>query len=282
MIIKKILNSIWNEFVYGGHLLSFGASGILWSSAIIFGQAPSMPLLLSGYAISQIVYGYNHFEEAEKDASTNPERVNHIKKIRKHIFPFLVFYFLLFVISLLYLKNLEAILVSLFILIGGIFFTGIFKSFTKQIIGFKTFYTSFFWAFLTILAYSYYHIQNNLLIFLLFSFVFLRWLLNTAFFDIKDVDSDKKEGLKTFPIILGKKKILIHLHLLNALSFSPIITGAYYGILPLSTLSLCLFYFYSFYYLKKAKEENIRKLSYVMVDGEYLLWPVVLSLAAFF
>ena len=281
MKIKKFLKLIWNEFVYGGHLLSLGASGTLWSSAIILDKPISIPLLGVGYTISQIVYGYNHFKGAEKDALTNPERVKHIKKIKRASLPFLIFYFFLFVISLIYLKNIKSILVALFILIGGLLFTDIFKNLTRRITGLKTFYTSFFWALSIILAGSYYNIDNNLLIFLLFSFVLLRWIVNTTFFDIKDIESDRKEGLKTFPVIFGKKKTLNYLHLFNAFSFFPIILGIYYNILPFFTLSLSLFYFYSFYYLKKAedeKQENVRKLSYIMVDGEYLFWPIVLFL----
>ena len=281
MKIEKILKSIFDEFIYGGHLLSLGASGILWSSAIIFEKPVSIPLLVVGYATSQIVYGYNHFKEAEKDILTNPERVSHIEKIKKSILFLLIFYFLLFVVSLIYFKNIKSILVALSILIGGLFFTDIFKGFTKRIIGFKTFYVSFFWALLIILAGFYYGIQNNLLIFLLFLFVFLRSAVNTVFFDIKDIESDKKEDLKTFPIIFGKKKTLNYLHLFNVFSFLPIIFGVYYNILPFFTLSLSLFYFYSFYYLKKVRDDSVRKLSYIMVDGEDLFWPIVLLLGKF-
>ena len=281
MIIEKILKPIWNEFVYGGHLSSLGASGILWSSAIIFDKPVSIPLLIIGYVISQIVYGYNHFREAGKDLLTNPERVSYIEKIKKFVPFLLIFYFLLFIVLLIYLKNIKSILVALFILIGGLLFTDIFKDFTKQIIGFKTFYGPFFWAMGVILASSYYGIQDNLLIFFLFLFLFLRDIVNTTFFDIKDIESDKKGGLKTFAVVFGKKKILNYLHFFNAFSFFPIILGVYYNILPSFILLLSLFYFYSFYYLNEAKKENIekiRKLSYIMVDGEYLFWPIILFL----
>mgnify|MGYP000052318336 CR=1 FL=1 len=81
---------------------------------------------------------------------------------------------------------------------------------------------------------------------LLFLFVFLRWIINTAFFDVKDIEADKKDNLKTFPVVLGNKNFLRFIHILNLFSFSPIIIGVYFDTLPSFTLALCLFYFYSF------------------------------------
>jgi len=284
VIIKKILKAVWDEFIYGGHLLSLGASGILAFSALIFNQKNSASLLIVGYAISQIVYFYNHYKEAKKDFLTNPERAEHIKKARDHFLLLMVFYFSLFFVSLIYLNNLKAVLAALFICLGGLLFTDVFKKFTEKIIGFKNFYTAFFWALLILLAGFYYSIPLNSPSFLLlFSFVFLRWLVNAIFFDIKDIKSDKEEKLRTFPVLFGKNKALNYLHIANIVSFAPIIMGVLTNLLPLFSLFLLVFYLYSFYYLERAKNKktNVRRLSYIMVDGEYVFWPFILLLGKF-
>ena len=283
MLIKKILKPIWEEFVYGGHLLSLGAAGILYSSAIIFNQKVSVPLLIIGYAMTQIVYFYNHYKESKVDFLTNPERVRHIEKFENHFLLFLGFYCLIFIISLIYLNNLKVVLVALAIMFGGFLFTIFFKNLTKKIIGFKSFYVAFFWALLIVLAGFFYNIHFGPSLFFLFSFVFLRWLVNTIFFDIKDIEADEKEKLKTLPVLFGKNKTLNFLHMINVLSFIPIIIGVYINLLPLFSLSLLIFYFYSFYYLERAKDKtiDIRSLSYIMVDGEYLFWPFILFLSKF-
>jgi len=279
MRVKGVINSIWNEFVYGGHLLSLGASAILYSTVLIFNKPISIPLLVLGYGINQVIYTYNHFKEAEKDALTNPERAKHVKQKKTKIL--FIFYLFLVIVSLIFLQDLGTFLFAAFLMAGGIMFTEFFKGLTRKIVGFKTFYASLFWAFLIILSAIYYNINYIPLIILLFLFVYLRFVLSIAFFDIKDIESDKRDFLKTFPVLLGRNKTLSFLHILNFISILPLVLGVYFKILPTFSLSLCLFYFYSFYYLRQAvsKSKNIRKLSYIMVDGEYIFWPLILFLS---
>ncbi|MCK4355065.1 UbiA family prenyltransferase [Candidatus Parcubacteria bacterium] len=280
MEIKKITKFLWGEFIYGGHLLSFGASGILCFSAIILNQKISIPLLILGYLISQITYFYNHFKELKKDFLTNFQRTQHIQKSKKYFLIIFGFYWGFFFLCLIYINNLAVILLSLFIISGGLLYTIFLKNLSKKIIEFKSFYVSFFWALSIILIGFYYNVSFSLLLSLLFSFVFLRWLMNTIFFNIKDIESDKKENLKTLAILFGKHKTIDCLHIINIFSFVPIIIGVYTNLLPLFSLFILIFYFYSFYYLEKAKKEKtqIHNLSYIMVDGEYLLWPFILLL----
>jgi len=274
--MKNFFKLLYEEFIYGGHLLSLGAVGILISSAFIFNKPINFFLILIGYSINQIIYNYNHLKELEKDFLTNPNRVKHLKKIKKiNLFLFCV-YFLIFILSLIYLKKINLTILVFFILIGGILFTDVFKKMTKKITAFKNIYVSFFWALGIFLIVVFYNIKDLIAIFLFFLFVFLRLLTNTIFFDIKDIESDKKEGLKTLPVLWGEKKTINFLYFLNFLSFLPIVIGVFFHVFPLFSLLLCLFYFYTFYYLKNANKKNIHKLSYIIADGEYLFWPIFL------
>jgi 4-hydroxybenzoate polyprenyltransferase len=279
---RKIINSLWEEFIFGGHLLSLGASGILCFSAIILNQKISIALLILGYLITKIIYFYNHFKELKKDILTNFKRAKHLQKSKKTLAIF-VFHWFLFFLLLIYINNLAVALLSLFIVSGGLLYTVFFKNLSKKIIEFKSFYVSSFWALLIILTGFYYNIPFSLLLFLLFSFVFLKMLVNTIFCNIKDIESDKKENLKTIPILFGKQKTLNFLHIVNALSFIPVIIGICINIFPSFSLSILIFYFYSFYYIEKAKKPkiNIHNLSYIMADGECLFWPLILLLSKF-
>jgi 4-hydroxybenzoate polyprenyltransferase len=124
----------------------------------------------------------------------------------------------------------------------------------------------------------------NLIYILIFLFVFLKFLPNTIFFDLKDIKSDRKEGLKTVPVILGKKGTLKLLHILNILAFIPLFLGICLGIIPLFAAIMVLFYFYSIYYLNKAsklEDEKLRMISYTLADAEFMIWPIVLVLGQF-
>lgn len=281
--IERILKFICNEFIYGGHLLSLGAAGIVFTSAILLNISPRLDGLVVAYLITYSVYSYNRLKEFKKDFSTNSKRTQHIERYIE-ILPFIIFCSeLLAFLLLFYFSNFRSLIFSLLMLIGGLSYTLYFKKITKQILAFKSIYVAFFWAFLVIFTMLYYNTYVNVLVFFLFSFVLLRWLINTIFFDIKDIDSDQLEGLKTIPVVLGKDKTLRLLHFFNFLSFIPILAGIYMNILPPALLFFLIFFFYSFYYLVKIKnpKTDIHSLSYIVVDGEYMFWPLILMLGIF-
>ena len=276
MEVRKFLNSIWNEFVYGGHLLSLGGSGNIYFETTLLNQKINLLLLFLAYLISQIVYSYNHLIEAKKDIESNSERAKYLletKKEKKAKIEFFI-YCLFLLITLFLLKKTELLIFVLIIVMAGIFYTLFFKSLTKKVLGFKNLYVSFTWTFsLQLLIGMYYGIFNNIMI-ILFLFIFLRCMVNGIFFDLKDIKTDKNEGLKTLPVALGQEKTLYFLHIINFISFIPILFGVFKNILPFYSLSLFIFFFYSFYYLRAAEKgkSNLNFLSYVMVDAEHILW----------
>ena len=214
---------------------------------------------------------------------TNYDRTRHLTKYIKYV-PLIIFCLILIVIGMLaYFGNQLGLIFGLLLLLFGLLYSMYFKKVTEKIVGFKNFYVSFFWASLVIFLVSYYSLPFNLPVLLLFIFVFLRLLVNTIFFDIKDIESDKKYDLNTIPVMYGKNKTLNYLHIVNIFSFALVMAGVYKNIFSISFLSLSIFCFYSFYYIQKTKNGsiNVNKLSYIMVDGEYLFWPMILILGKF-
>jgi len=281
MIIKKVSKFIWNEFIYGGHLLSLGASAIMYLTTVLLGQKINIALLAIGYLLSQIVYSYDHLKTAEKDYLTNPDRVGHILKFKNFLLGCFATYLAILIGMLIYLKSWHTTLVVIFIITFGILYSIVMKKFTKKIIIFKNIYTAFLWAFVIILVNAYYQLPlNNSTLLLLFLFVFLKSLFSTIFFDIKDIKSDKEEKLKTLPIILGKERTLKSLHLLNLISFFPLIFGIQQNLFPSFILWLLIFYLYRIYYLEQSNKENtnIHFLSFVLADGEYFFWAIIIFL----
>lgn len=242
-----------------------------------------MDFLIIVYLIVYLIYLYNRFKEFGKDLLTNPKRTQHVGKYIRYT-PSIMFCCTLVIIVVLFcFGNSLSIIFGLLIFLIGLFYSLFFKKVTQEIIGFKSFYVSFAYALLVIFLIFYYSSYLNLSVIFVFIFVFLRVLVNTIFFDIKDIESDKKDKLKTIPVFFGKKRTLILLHIINIISFISIVTGVYVGALSFFSLSLIFFYFYSLYYLQEVKNNkiNIQNLSYVIVDGEYLFWPFILFLAKF-
>lgn len=276
MKIGKLLDFLKNEFVYGGHLLSLGAVGIVITAALILDIGITWDFMLITYSLIYIAYSYNRLIEFRSDYLTNPLRTQHLERSIRFL-PFVIILASSIVVFLTAkFGNVRSIFLVVLLVIGSLLYSVCLKGLTRNIVGFKSFYVSFFWAFLIALLASYYYRPLSAAVLIIFLFVFLRLVVNTVFFDIKDIDSDGRRGLKTLPVYLGKTRVIALIHVLNLASFAPLLVGVFFNVIPSVSMSLLLFIFYSYYYLDLVKNSNvnIQKLSYLMVDGEYILWPV--------
>lgn len=277
--MKKIIKLLGEEFLYGSHLISLGALGITLSVILIFGLPIKPPILFIAYLVYQIVYTYNHARELSFDKKSNPERVKHLSSKQKWVRISPIIYSGLLGI-LLTLSNWPTVLLVIFITAGGILYTEYFKS--VPILGWKTYYVSFFWSILILIVPLFYALDYIFPYLYLVVFIFVRGLVNTAFSDIKDIESDRERKLRTFPVYLGKRKTLYILHIINLLSLAPLLIGVYVGHLPSLALVLILTVINGVFYLTRAlyiDEKKLRLLSYILIDGEYILWPIIIVIA---
>ncbi len=277
------LNLLINEIIHGGYLTALGAPALVLTTSIITKSGISFPLLLISYLLPLIVYSYDYQKDLDKDIDTNSERASHLQK-KKHYYPFiLIFYVILLIFLLCVFSNFNLIIFIILITLGGFLYSTVLKGFTKRIPIFKNIYTVLTWSLGgTLFVPLHYSIPVSLPFVIVFIFINLKGMVNAIFFDLKDYVTDGKEGLKTLPVLMGKINAIKLLHLINSIAFLPIIIGVYYRIIPTLTLSLLLFFIYSFYYLKKAQNtsnEDIYVRLGSIADFEFIFWPVVLIIA---
>lgn len=276
-VSSRTLAAIFEEFVYGGHLLSIGASAIVLTVSILVDKPISLPLMLIAYLVTQIVYMADHRRDLDDGAINNLERSKHLRRIDKIYSRLIIGYIAILTILLVFFSNIHTVVFVSFLGLLGFFYP---KNITRSIVGFKNFYVASLWAISSVvLPYVYFSINIDTLFYYVFSFVLLRWLINTTFFDLKDINGDRKEGLKTFPVTIGAKNTLLMLSVYNIISGIILIFALQNKAIAFSSCLLLFLMFYSFYYIifaLKAKPETIRKISYIMVDGEYVLWPCLL------
>jgi len=284
MVIEKIVNSIWNEFVYGGHLLSFGAVSIVYTASILLDIRITWDFLLVVYLGTESVYLYNRFKEYKVDFLTNPERTEHIKKYVKYI-PFIIFLMTFSaIVFVVYFNKISALTFGLLLLIIGLLYSLFFKKITEKIIAFKSFFISLMWSLLVLFLAIYYSAPINLALFLFSVFVFLRFFVSVSFFDIKDIKTDKQEGLKTLAVVLKQSTLWQFLSIIAILAVLPLIIGVYLRVLPISSLMLFLTIPYTFFYFKQLENKNISPafLYNVIVDGEFIFWPFFILIGKHF
>jgi len=280
-IVSKLLATkefIINEFVHGGHLLSLGSSAVALSTMLLLRTMIRWEFLLIAYLCPLCVYSFDHYKDIEKDAASNADRTNHLKKYNK-LHPIIIgIYGIMFFALLIYFGNLASLIFGVVLLLTGLVYTSKIKNLTTKITGFKSVYTSLSVASLIIFTGIYCSYPLGPVLLLLFVFLFFRLMVNTCFCDIKDMENDKKYQIKTLAVVLGKEKLLVILHMINIISLVPIFIGVYLHLLPLFSLLLVVLIMYSFYYIQKSKhkETNIQSLSSIVVDGEYAFWPFIL------
>ena len=279
-ILNNIETLVCNEFIYGGHLIALGTVGIVISSMFLFSINIQLEFLLIVYLGTLSIYSYDYYKDVDIDSSNSSPRVKHLKRYYKFRPLMISLYIGGFLFLLLYFGNLGSIIIGISLLLLGLLYTKKFKKFTGKLIGFKSYYTALSFSLLTVFTAIYCTYPLNLVLLIFFVFVFLQILLITSFCDIKDMEADKKQNLKTLPIYLGKHKFLIFLHLINFMSFVLIITTVNIKLLPSFAMFLILSNVYCFYFILKAKstKTDIHTLTNVMVDASYFFWPFFLFL----
>jgi 4-hydroxybenzoate polyprenyltransferase len=158
---------------------------------------------------------------------------------------------------------------------------GFFK--LRQVPYLKIFMIAFVWALVTVLL-PVIHAERSFNIWIILALIFERFLFVFAItipFDIKDMAVDKKAGLKTIPLLIGKKKSIQLAILL--LIFSLLISVIQYGLtmqwyllaaMVLSVISTIIFILY-----KKMNNEMLYH--YGILDGTMLLQGFLIIISIF-
>ncbi len=280
-----ILNNLKEEIAYGGYLVSLCSPCLIITTCLILNINIDIPLLFISYLLPLIVYSYDYYKDIDKDAKNNSERAIYLKKKAKN-YPYLLgFYFILLISLLALYSNFNLILFISLIVLGGILYNFLLKGITKKIPAFKNMYTAMIWAsggaFFPLFYYS---LPFNVSFIIIFTLIFLKCIINIIFFDLKDIENDKAEGLKTIPVIMGKKSTIKLLKSINIIAFIPVVLGVYFNLIGFSAVYLLVFIFYSYYYLNKANsasDSELESTAHLFADSEFLFWPIVLFIFNF-
>ncbi len=278
-MIKKLLKLVWNEFIYGGHLQSLGAAGIVFVSGILLGIRITWDILFITYLIFYVVYLYDRSREIGKDQATNPERSRHLQSYSRSITAILSAGVIILMISLICFANFWASIFALLLVIFGLLYTKLFKRLTKKIALFKNFYVANFFSVLIFFPIVYYSpsVTSSLITgaLALLVLIYFKSIVMQIALDLKDAATDKGEGLLTLAVMIGKEKTLRVLKAASILSVAPILLSVF--IFPKSILMLLLIIPFNFYCFKLIEKQNY--FGYILISGEFLLWAILITIS---
>lgn len=276
-------SKLYNELVYGGHLLALGTASIAATAALVLGRTPTWELLLMAYLFSFGAYMVNRSSDFEQDKVSHKDRTAYLEG-RRRLLPaiagacFAVGYALALLRNLLFFAGLliPLVLAVAYSLgskrMGRVF--GISR--LKEGLLVKNLTVSFGWSLIPFLV-GLYYLQFPIAAIALCPFIFLRLMVNTIFFDARDVAADAAYGIRTIPVSLGAETSR---KLMDAVDIS---SGVYVALLVLSgvlpgfagLLVLFIPYSFAYRYISQRSPEHRDSLRDLAADGEYILWGLV-------
>ncbi|MGB9980481.1 UbiA family prenyltransferase [Methanobacterium sp.] len=276
------LNSLKNEIFYGGYFAALGSPCLIVSTSIILNIKISLPMLLIAYLLPLMIYSYDYYKDIDKDIKNNSERAIFLKK-KADRYPYVFGLYVTLLISLLILySNYGLVAFIIAIMTGGILYNLVLKDLTKKIPAFKNIFTAVTWALVgAFFPLFYYSMDINLSFIVVFLLIFMRCMINVIFFDLKDIDNDKSDGLKTIPVTLGKKATIKLLHVINVIAFFPLILGICFNMINIHAIFLLIFLFYGYFYINKANLASSSELetsAHTLADLEFVLWPLLMTI----
>jgi 4-hydroxybenzoate polyprenyltransferase len=281
----SVVVSVYNELVYGGHLLSLGTASITATASVILGRSPPVDLLVIAYLFSHAAYTLNRASEVDQDTISHPERtafVNERRRVLRSIVPvyFLVgfalalmrnlFFFLVLLIPLA-LSGLYSIGSERFVKLAGA------RRFKEKLVV-KNVTVAGAWSLIPLIVCLYFP-QVSLAPLLIAPFIFLRILSNTVFFDIRDMSADISFGTRTIPSMYGLRTASIFMQATDITAFCYLAIVTFYGLVPFFALTLAVFPIYSFLYRYLSRFVDKDVIRDLIADGEFALWAPAIYLA---
>ena len=271
-------------------LILYKLMSFLMSTSIFLAISGSLKVIFSGllYNIFNIyipiltflitfgIYGLNKLTDLKEDAINNPDRAMTIGKIDV-AFKFSVA--LSFILSMVlgFLVDFSTIPVLIFPLFFGILYSiKLSKNLPrlKDITGVKNLSIAFSWSVVsTFLPVIYILEKKEVLIILIFYLFFIKSLINSILFDIRDIEGDRKSNIRTIPIYLGKDKTKKLLLILNSTFIPWLIIANHAGFFQGYFLVLLFLIFYGYWYILQFSMEisKIGKSMDLFVDGEFII-----------
>ena len=135
------------------------------------------------------------------------------------------------------------------------------------------------WGAIPLLVGAYFSSHFSTAVLVLFGFFSVGFFINTVIFDIKDIEGDTNEGVKTLPNTYGVEGTKTILHLVNVFLAAVTVILGILGVVPPSFLILLLFNSYVTIYILYAKQEQGPVFYGLFVDGECIFLAVAVILA---
>jgi 4-hydroxybenzoate polyprenyltransferase len=274
-IFLNISEKLLSFLIFNSLFIALVCVFLTYFSFEVLNIQPSLILLFAVFLSTFSVYSLNRLTDLEEDSVNVPERESYVKGKEKTLLALCI---VSYGVALLlgFVVNPVSVLVFLFpLLIGILYSLKVHPKFPrlKNIPGMKNFSVTLSWTVGAVFIPVVFHYPGFWITFLLFFFVFVKFLVNTMSFDIRDIEGDKESGVRTIPVLLGRSRTKILLLGIQSTLIVWLLIVISEGIFAHYWLVFAFSIIYGFWYISYFSEN--RKLEIfsrdLFVDGEWML-----------
>ena len=245
-------------------------------SFLLYEVKVNFNLLIASFLLIFAIYNLNKLTDIKEDSVNVPDRAGFIEKNKRFvIWATIVSYIAAF--SLSFLQNPLSIFIILFPFCIGLIYSIKISSFRlKDITGIKNIVVALAWTVIGTFLPLAISFRDFIVILLIFYFFFTKLFINTVIFDVRDIEGDRISGVRTIPVVLGRKKTKNILLFLNS-TLIPWLAISYFAGLFHQYLFVLIFAIaYGYWYILHFCKDGIKigKSMDLLVDGEWI--PVVI------
>jgi 4-hydroxybenzoate polyprenyltransferase len=251
---------------------SFMVLSMWYVSFALQGISSSALPLLAGLFVALSVYSINRVTDLEEDSVNTPDNGQFVKKNRDY-WLFAGFESINIAVILAFFINPLAIIVILFAFcVGVIYGIGSDRFRLKNILLLKNIIVAGTLTTAAVLVPLAVHANIVFIVLLVAYFIFLKTLIEGVLHDVRDVEGDRKAGVRTVPVTLGMNKTRNLLLLLNStlvvwLAFS-LFQAIFYPYICVLILSVLYGYWII---LRITRAPKTSRVWYSFVAGEWMI-----------
>ena len=259
------------------------ASMALFFSILFFGVL-SLTYFLVVFLLTYAVYGMDRLAGLEEDRLSHPERTSFLQRNR---WSFAVSIVLAFSVSLLLAaaSGWVAVLIPLAPIVVIIYsgnlslkVLGTRGLHLKQYFIIKNISIASGWAFLLPLTLFYLNRPMGTGQWLFLIPLLMKLFVMAVAYDFKDINSDRRAGVRTLPVVLGEDLSKLVLHILNTVATGLILLLVYFGLLPILGIILVPAFIYQFFMIQLVRKDAPEWVYFGLCDLEQFFWLVFLGM----
>lgn len=265
-------------------LIALSASSMALFFSILFYSVLSLTYFLLVFLLAYAIYGMDRLAGMEEDRFSHPERTLFLQRNK---WLFTVSVVLAFLGSLLLAA--ASGWVAMLILIAPIvviFYSG---NLTQKVLGIRKLNLKQYfiikdiaiasgWAFLLLVT-SFYlgrPMMTGQRLFLIP--LLMKLFVMAVVYDFKDINSDRRAGVQTLPVVMGEDYSKLVLHILNTIATVLILLLVHLGLLPLLGVVFVPAFIYQFLMIHLVRKDAPGWVYLIVCDLEQFFWLVFLGI----